>query len=161
MTLSVGDALPQGQILKATEAGPETLDLADLGRGRVAIFGLPGAFTGTCTNAHMPSFVRNADALRAKGVDRILCLTVNDPFVAAAWARETGAFDAGIELLADADASLTKALGMEFTAPGVGLHDRCRRFSALIEDGKFTRVNLEESAGQCSISAGEALLAQV
>lgn len=158
MTITVGDKLPAGQALRVGENGPEAVDLAGLASGRVAIFGLPGAFTGTCTNAHMPSFIRSADAFRAKGVDRIVCLTVNDPFVTDAWAKATGADKAGIEVLADADGSVTQALGLSFDAPPAGLYGRCKRFAALLKDGRFEVVDIEDSPGTCSVSAGEALL---
>ena len=161
MTITVGDKLPEGKLLRVGANGPEAVDTADLARGRVALFGVPGAFTGTCTNAHMPSFVRNADAFRGKGVDRIVCMTVNDPFVADAWAKATGADKAGIEVLADADGSLTRALGLNFDAPPAGLQGRCKRFAALLNDGVFEVFQPEESPGQCSVSAGESLLEKV
>ncbi|WP_304614399.1 peroxiredoxin [Paracoccus sp. (in: a-proteobacteria)] len=161
MTITAGDTLPQGQLLRVGEAGPETVDTADLMQGKVALFGLPGAFTGTCTNAHMPSFVRSADAFRAKGVSRIVCITVNDPFVAKAWADQTGATEAGIEVLADADGSMTKALGLDFTAPPVGFFGRCKRFAAYVQDGVVKSMDVEDSPGTCSVSAGEALLKKV
>lgn len=158
MTISVGDKLPAGKALRVGENGPEEVDLADLAQGRVVIFGLPGAYTGTCTNAHIPSFIRTADAFRAKGISRIVCLTVNDPFVTDAWAKSTGADKAGIEILADADGSVSRALGLSFDVPQAGLYGRCKRFAALLEAGRFVTVQIEESPGQCSISAGEALL---
>lgn len=158
MSISTGDDFPQGKLLRVGESGPEAVDTGDLAKGRVAIFGLPGAFTGTCTNAHMPSFIRTADQFRAKGVDRIICLTVNDPFVCDAWAKSTGAPDAGIEVLADADGSVTKALGLNFDAPPAGLYGRCKRFAGLLKDGKLEVIDVEDSPGQCSVSAGEALL---
>ncbi|MDO5611762.1 MAG: peroxiredoxin [Paracoccus sp. (in: a-proteobacteria)] len=161
MTIKANDKLPQGKVLVPGEDGPKEVALADLTKGRVAIFGLPGAFTGTCTNAHMPSFVRTADAFRAKGIDAILCITVNDPFVVGAWARETGADKAGIQVLADADGSVTKAMGLEFDAPPAGLYGRCKRFAALASDGVFKVVQIEDSPGTCSVSAGEALLEKV
>ncbi|WP_410219034.1 peroxiredoxin [Paracoccus sp. (in: a-proteobacteria)] len=160
MTITAGTNLPEGQLLRVGENGPETVPVAELAQGKVALFGLPGAFTGTCTNAHMPSFVRNADALRAKGISRIVCMTVNDPFVAKAWAEQTGALDAGIEVLADADGSVTAALGLNFDAPPVGFFGRCKRFAALIENGVVSTINVEDSPGTCSVSAGEALLAK-
>lgn len=160
MTMKPGDRLPEGNVLRLGDHGPEQVRLADLTQGRVAVFGLPGAFTGTCTNAHMPSFVRSADKFRDKGVDRILCLTVNDPFVADAWAKDTGAKNAGIEVLADADGSVIRAMGLDFDAPAVGLIGRSKRFSALVRDGVVEVLNVEENAGQCSVSAGEALLEQ-
>lgn len=158
MTITVGDKLPAGQLLQAGDSGPESVDAAGLAQGRVALFGLPGAFTGTCTNAHMPSFVRTAEAFRQKGVSRIVCITVNDPFVAKAWSESTGAGNAGIEVLADADGSFTKALGLEFDAPPAGLFGRCKRFAALVEDGVIRVMDVEDSPGNCSVSAGEALL---
>ena len=160
MTIAAGDKFPAGTLLKVGENGPEAVDTASL-TGRVAIFGVPGAFTGTCTNAHMPSFVRTADQFRAKGVDRIICLTVNDPFVADAWAKATGADKAGIEVLADADGSVTKALGLSFDAPPAGLFGRAKRFAGLLNNGVVEVLDVEESPGQCSISAGETLLEKV
>lgn len=158
MTITAGDKLPEGKALRVGAQGPEAVDLAELTTGRVAIFGVPGAFTGTCTNAHMPSFVRSAAAFREKGVDRIVCLTVNDPFVADAWSKSTGAGDAGIEVLADADGSVAEAFGLAFDAPPAGLYGRFKRFAALLRDGSFEVVEIEDSPGTCSVSAGEALL---
>lgn len=161
MTITVGENLPEGQLLRVGEAGPESVSTADLMQGRVALFGLPGAFTGTCTNAHMPSFIRTAEAFRQKGIARIVCLTVNDPFVTKAWAEATGAGNAGIEVLADADGSVTKALGLDFDAPPAGLFGRCKRFAALVRDGVVEVIDVEDSPGTCSVSAGESLLARV
>lgn len=161
MSVTVGDSLPQGKLLRVGDNGPEAVETADLGQGRIALFGLPGAFTGTCTNAHMPSFVRTAQAFRDKGVSRIVCLTVNDPFVTAAWAKSTGAADAGIEVLADADGSVTKSLGLDFSNPAVGFFGRSKRFAALLNDGVFEVIDVEDSPGQCAVSAGEALLEKV
>ena len=161
MSINAGDAFPAGKLLRVGEKGPEEVSTSELSQGRVAIFGLPGAFTGTCTNAHMPSFIRTADEFRAKGVNKIVCLTVNDPFVCDAWAKSTGAVDAGIDVLADADGSVTKALGLSFDAPPAGLFGRCKRFAALLNDGKVEVIQVEDSPGQCSVSAGEALLEKV
>lgn len=161
MSIQPGDIFPAGKLLKLGEGGPEAVDTGDLAGGRVAIFGLPGAFTGTCTNAHIPSFIRTADQFRAKGVSRIICLTVNDPFVCDAWSKSTGAGDAGIEILADADGSVTKALGLDFDVPPAGLFGRCKRFAALMSGGKIEVINIEDSPGTCSVSAGEALLEKV
>lgn len=161
MTIKAGDKLPDATVLKKGADGPEQVKLSDLTAGRVVIFGVPGAFTPTCTNNHMPSFVRTADQFRDKGIARILCVTVNDPFVADAWAKETGAGDAGIEVLADADGSLTRAMGLNFDAPPAGLHGRSKRFAALATDGVLDVIEIEDNPGQCSVSAGEALLKQV
>lgn len=157
MTIKEGDRLPEGKLLKAGENGVETVETAAM-TGRVAIFGLPGAFTGTCTNRHLPSFIDNADGFRAKGVARIICVTVNDPFVCKAWADQAGADAAGVEVLADADGSFTRALGLNFDAPAAGLFGRSKRYAMLVRDGVVEALNLEENPGACEISAGGALL---
>ena len=158
MALGEGDKLPSGTLLQMTENGPAQVDLAQYTTGRVAIFALPGAYTGTCTTAHVPSFIRTADQFRAKGVDRIVCVSVNDPFVMGAWAETTGADKAGLTFLGDADGSFTKAMGLGFDAPPAGLFGRSKRYAMLVEDGTITALNIEESPGQCEISGGEALL---
>lgn len=160
MTITTGERFPTGELLRIGENGPETVATSELATGRVAIFGLPGAFTGVCTSAHMPSFIRTAPAFRDKGISRIVCLTVNDPFVCAAWSKATGAHAAGIEVLADADGSMTKALGLDFDAPAAGFHGRCRRFAALLRDGVVEVLNVEVERGTCEISGGETLLAE-
>ncbi|WP_313136463.1 peroxiredoxin [Paracoccus jeotgali] len=158
MTISEGDQLPEGKLLKSGENGPETVDMADYTTGRVAIFALPGAYTGTCSTQHVPSFIRTADQFREKGVDRIVCISVNDPFVMAAWARDTCADEAGLTFLADADGEFTKAMGMAFDAPQAGLFGRSKRYAMLVEDGKITALQAETSPGQCTVSGGESLL---
>ena len=127
---------------------------------RVAIFALPGAYTGTCSTQHVPSFIRTADQFRAKGVDRIVCVSVNDPFVMGAWAKDTGAEAAGLTFLSDADGAFTEAMGMSFDAPAAGLFGRSKRYAMLVENGTITALEVEESPGQCSISGGESLLAR-
>ena len=107
------------------------------------------------------SFIRTADAFRDKGISRIVCLTVNDPFVTDAWSKSTGAGDAGVEILADADGSVTKALGLSFDAPPAGLFGRSKRYAALLKDGVVEVIDVEDSPGLCSVSAGEALLEKV
>ena len=161
MTIKAGDRLPDANLLRVGDNGPEQVPTADLMQGRVALFAVPGAFTGTCTNAHMPSFVRTAQSFRDKGVARVVCVTVNDPFVAAAWDKQTGASDAGIEVLADADGSFTRAMGQSFDAPPAGLLGRSKRYALLASDGRVDVINVEDGPGQCSVSAGESLLEQV
>lgn len=158
-TIKEGDALPQATLLKATDSGVEELGTDSL-TGRVALFGLPGAFTGTCTNQHLPSFMRNVAAFRDKGVDRVVCVTVNDPFVCKAWSDATGAAEAGVEILSDATGALTRAMGLDFDYPAAGLLGRCKRFSALLRDGRVEVLNLEASPGTCELTAGENLLAR-
>ncbi|WP_312524788.1 peroxiredoxin [Paracoccus sp. (in: a-proteobacteria)] len=161
MAITTGDKLPAGELLKLGEKGPQKVSIAEATTGRVAIFAVPGAFTPTCSQAHMPSFVRTADQFRAKGVSRIYCITVNDPFVADAWAKATGADKAGIEVLADADGAFTKALGLDFDAAPAGLLSRSKRYAMLVEDGVVKVLQLEESPGVCEVSGGEALLAAI
>ena len=157
MSISKGDRLPAGQLVKLAESGPAGVDIAELSKGRVAIFAVPGAFTPTCSNSHMPSFVKNAGKLREKGVSRLVCVTVNDPFVAGAWADATGANEAGIEVLADADGSYTKALGLNIEGAG-WVNGRSRRYAMLVEDGTVTELQVEEAAGACTVSSGDSLL---
>ncbi len=159
MTISVGDKLPDAKLLRMGNERPEAVNLADRLEGRkVVLFGLPGAFTGTCSTAHVPSFIRNKDQFDAKGVDEIICVSVNDPFVMKAWGEATGAEAAGLTFMADADGGLTKALGMEFDAPPAGLHGRSKRYALLAEDGVVKVLNEEGSPGACDISSGETML---
>ena len=162
MTIATGDRLPDATLLRMTDDGPAEVRLHDLaGEGKVAIFGLPGAYTGTCSTAHVPSFIRTMPGFAEKGVARVICISVNDPFVMKAWGKDTGASEAGIEMLADAGAEFTKAIGMDFTAPPAGFYDRSRRYSMLVEDGVVRILNEEPGPGQCEVSAGETLLAQI
>lgn len=162
MTISTGATLPDAKLYRMGDAGPEGVELSSLTKGRkVVIFGLPGAYTGTCTTAHVPSFMRTIGDFKAKGVDDVICVSVNDPFVMGAWGDATGATEAGIVMLGDAGAELTKAIGMEFSAPPAGLHDRSKRYAMLVDNGVVTQLNEEGSPGECEISAGETLLAQV
>ncbi|MFK7939745.1 MAG: peroxiredoxin [Roseovarius sp.] len=159
MTLSVGDTLPDASLGHMGADGPEQVNLSDKLAGRkVVIFAVPGAYTPTCHSAHVPSFVRTKADFDAKGVDEIICVSVNDPFVMKSWGDDTGANAAGITMLGDAEASFTKAIGMEFSAPPAGLIDRSKRYAMVVEDGKVTVLQAEESPGVCDVSGGEALL---
>jgi peroxiredoxin len=159
MTISVGDTLPEATLMKLGEKGPEPVELSSLTKGRkVVIFGLPGAYTGTCTTAHVPSFIRNMDALSGKGVDDVICVSVNDPFVMGAWGESTGADKAGILMLGDADCSFTEALGLRFDAPPVGLIARSKRYALMAEDGVIKVFQAEENPGVCDMSGGEAMV---
>lgn len=161
MSISVGGRLPEASFVRMGKDGPETVSLQSLLAGRkVIVFALPGAYTGPCTTAHIPSFIRTADAFRAKGVEDIICISVNDPFVLKAWGESTGATAAGITFVGDADGSFTKGLGMDFTAPQIGLIGRSNRYALVIEDGVITQANIDEP-GVCNISTGEALLAEL
>jgi peroxiredoxin len=160
MTLKTGDTLPDATFLQMGDQGPEQVALADKIKNRkVVIFGLPGAYTGTCTTAHVPSFIATIDDFKAKGVDEIICVSVNDPFVMKAWGDDTGANAAGITMLADAEAAFTKAIGMDFSAAPVGFVNRSKRYAMLVENGTIRILNEEAGPGQCEISAGPTLLA--
>ncbi|MEM1004652.1 MAG: peroxiredoxin [Pseudomonadota bacterium] len=157
--ISTGDTLPDATLIQMGADGPEEVRISDKTKGRkVVIFALPGAYTGTCTTAHVPSFMRTKDQFDAKGVDEIMCIAVNDPFVMNAWGDSTGANAAGLTMLSDAASEFTKAVGMDFDAPPVGLFARSKRYAMIVEDGKVVAFNVEESPGVCEVSAGEALL---
>lgn len=162
MTITTGDTLPDATLLLMGDDGPQSVTMAEkVSDRKVVIFGLPGAYTGTCTTAHVPSFIRTAAAFKEKGVDEIICVSVNDPFVMQAWGKETGAAEAGITLLGDAESEFTKAIGMNFSAGPVGFVDRSKRYSMLVENGVVTKLNPESNPGECEISAGETLLDQM
>ncbi|WP_306152280.1 peroxiredoxin [Roseovarius sp. MMSF_3281] len=162
MSISKGDKLPEATLAQMGGDGPEQVELSDKVKGRkVVIFAVPGAYTPTCHSAHVPSFIRTKDQFDAKGVDEIICISVNDPFVMGAWGEATGAADAGITMLGDPESAFTKAIGMEFTAPPAGLIARSKRYAMVVEDGVVTALNEEESPGACEVSAGEALLEAV
>lgn len=162
MSISIGDKLPSATLTRMGSDGPEAVALADLAAGRkIVIFAVPGAFTGVCHNAHVPSFIRTKDQFDAKGVDEIICITVNDPFVVGAWGEVTGASAAGITMLGDPMSQFTKAAGMDFTNEGAGLIDRSKRYAMVVEDGTVTVLNEEDNPGLCDVSAGEGLLASM
>lgn len=162
MGLSQGDTLPDATLLAMGADGPEEVSLsAKLSGRKVVVFGLPGAYTGTCTASHVPSFIRTIDQFKAKGVDEIICVSVNDPFVMAAWGDSTGATAAGITMLGDASGDFTKAVGMDFTAPPVGFYGRSKRYAMIVDNGVVSAIGEETSPGECDISGGEALLEKV
>jgi peroxiredoxin len=159
MTITTGDMLPNATLLQMGDEGPEQIALADkLTDRKVVIFGLPGAYTGTCSTAHVPSFMVTFDQFMEKGVDEIICVSVNDPFVMKAWGESTQATEAGITMLADAESEFTQAIGMAFSAAPVGFVNRSKRYSMLVENGVVKILNAEASPGECEISAGETLL---
>lgn len=162
MALGPGDNLPEATLLHMGAEGPEGVNIADRVKGKkVVIFALPGAFTGTCTTAHVPSFIRTRDQFAEKGVDEIICVSVNDPFVMSAWADSTGAKDAGLTMLGDPASEFTQAMGMDFDAPPVGFVKRSKRYAMVVEDGKITALQGDDNPGTCDLSGGEALLEKV
>lgn len=160
MAIAEGQDLPEATLLGHGANGPEPVELATKLKGRkVVIFGLPGAFTRTCSAAHVPSFIRTHGAFREKGVDEIICVAVNDPFVMDAWGAHTGGAAAGLTFLADPEGSFTRAMGMDFSAPPVGLIGRSKRYAMVVKDGRVVTLHEEEGPGTCELSGGEALLA--
>lgn len=161
MTLAVGEKLPEATFLEKRGEDIRPVPSGQLFEGRrVVLFGLPGAFTGMCSTQHLPSFIRVADRLRAKGVDEIVCVAVNDPFVMQSWGEGSGAGAAGIRMLSDAAGAFTGSLGdMTFDNPPRGLFGRSRRYALLAEDGVVKVLNLETSRTDCEISGGETMLA--
>jgi peroxiredoxin (alkyl hydroperoxide reductase subunit C) len=146
--------------MMATQEGPKETTTDDVFKGKkVVLFAVPGAFTPTCSVKHLPSFVQNADALKAKGVDTIACIAVNDAFVMGAWARDQHAGDK-VRMLADGSAEYTKALGLELDLTARGMGVRCQRFSMLVDDGVVKALNIE-APGKFEVSGGDAMLAQL
>ena len=167
MTIKVGDRLPEGKLTESTEfdgAGcpmnPQPVDVLEATKGKkVVIFALPGAYTPTCSAKHVPSYVQNFDKLKAKGVNEIWCVAVNDAFVMAAWGRDQKA-SGKVRMLADGSAEYTKKLGMELDLTARGMGMRSQRYSMLVEDGVVKQVNLE-GPGKFEVSSAEAVLAKL
>jgi peroxiredoxin len=167
MTIKVGDRIPAGALSEYIEVetagctlGPNEFKVDDLTRGKkIVLFGLPGAFTPTCSAKHVPSYVANYAELKAKGVDDVLCMSVNDAFVMGAWAKDqkTGG---KVRMMGDGSGTYTKALGLELDLVARGLGVRCQRFSALIEDGVVKKLNIE-APGKYEISGAETILQQL
>ena len=159
MTIAVGDKLPDATFKVRTSEGLKDLTTQDLTAGKkVVLFAVPGAFTPTCHARHLPSYLENLDALKAKGVDTVACVAVNDAFVLDAWGKNAGA-DGKIVLLSDGNATFTKAVGLDFDGSGFGLGTRSRRYSMLIQDGVVTALNVEDSPGVMEVSGADTILA--
>ena len=161
MPIKVGDRLPNAKFRVMSVEGPVWKTTDEIFKGKkVALFAVPGAFTPTCNNLHMPSFLSNADAIKAKGVSKIAVTGVNDVFVMEAWKKSTGAGDK-VEFLADGNGEFAKAIDMAFDGSGNGLGTRSKRYSMLVDDGLVKKLNVEDAPGKCDISGGQALLAQL
>jgi glutaredoxin/glutathione-dependent peroxiredoxin len=161
MTIQVGDKLPEAKFRVMTAEGPQVKTTDDIFKGKkVALFAVPGAYTGTCHKMHLPSIFLNAYAIKDKGVNTIAIVSVNDAFVMNAWKRDTDQRDEAV-FLADGNADFTKAIGMELDASGNGLGIRSKRYSMLIDDGVVTKLNLEPAPGKVEVSGGDTLLGQL
>ena len=156
MTITVGDTLPAATLTKVTADGPDQVTTNAFFDGRtVALFAVPGAFTPTCSAKHLPGFVEKRDALAAKGVDEIACISVNDPFVMAAWSKASGA--EGITMLADGNGDFAEALGLTMDGSKFGMGKRSQRYAMLVENGVVKQLHVE-APGEFKVSSAEHLL---
>jgi peroxiredoxin len=160
MTIARGDKIPNATVMMATAEGPQKAETQDvLGAGKVALFAVPGAFTPTCSAKHLPGFVDQADAFKAKGVDKIVCMSVNDAFVMDAWGKDQNA--AGkVEMMADGNGEFSRALGLTMDGAAFGMGERSQRFSLVIDNGVVQELNVEEP-GAFDVSSAEHMLGQL
>jgi peroxiredoxin len=160
MTIAVGDRIPDVKVMIPTPDGPKPAQTGELlGKGKVVLIGVPGAFTPTCSDFHLPGYVLRADELKAKGVSTIACVSVNDAFVMGAWGAEREVGDS-VVLIADGVAAFTKAIGLDVDLSGGGLGVRSKRYAAVIEDGVVTELSVEDGLG-LDVSAVEKVLEKV
>jgi glutaredoxin/glutathione-dependent peroxiredoxin len=160
MTIQVGDSIPSAKLMQGTAEGPKEISTEELFGGKtVVLFGVPGAFTPTCSAKHLPGYVQNYDALKAKGVDTVACMAVNDAFVMGAWGKDQGVGDK-VMMLADGSADFTKKLGLELDLVARGLGVRSQRFVLVAKDGKVTHVAVE-APGAFEVSKAETILASL
>ena len=160
MAINVGDSVPEGTLTRMGGDGPEPVSTDALFKGRkVVFFAVPGAFTPTCAIKHLPGYKRDADAIRNKGVDAIVCMAVNDVFVMDAWAQSAGTGD-DVLMLADGNGDYAAALGLSWDLSGLGLGTRSQRFSMVVDDGVITHLNVEPP-GEFGVSTSERILEQL
>lgn len=161
MTIKPGEKLPDATLMHLTDAGPAPISTEELFGGKtVALFAVPGAFTPTCSNQHLPGFIEKSEELRAAGVDTIVCMSVNDAFVMGAWGQQQGA--AGkVMMVGDGNAELTQKMGLSVDSSGFGMGTRSVRFSMIVRDGVLETLNIEQNPGQAVDSGAENLLSQL
>jgi glutaredoxin/glutathione-dependent peroxiredoxin len=160
MTINVGDQIPAATLIKMTDNGPQPVSTDELFKGRtVALFSVPGAFTPTCSAKHLPGYVEHADDLKARGIDEIVCISVNDAFVMGAWGKQAGA-ENKVTMLADGNGDFVKALGLTMDASKFGMGTRGQRFSMLVRDGRVEQLNIEEP-GAFKVSSAEHMIEQL
>ena len=160
MSISTGDRLPETTLMHMTGDGPAPLTTRELfGGKKVGLLALPGAFTPTCSAAHLPGFVANADKIKAKGVDDIVCLSVNDAFVMDAWGKSQNAEE--IHMVADGAAAFTTAIGLDLDLTERGLGVRSKRYAMIVDDGKVTDLAVEDAPGTLEASSAEAVLGKL
>ncbi|HTN48408.1 MAG TPA: peroxiredoxin [Burkholderiaceae bacterium] len=167
MTIKVGDRLPEGELQEFIEVetagcslGPNTFKVGDLTKGKkIAVFGLPGAYTPTCSAKHVPGYVQKLDALKAKGIDEVWCISVNDAFVMGAWGRDQHA-TGKVRMMADGSAAFTKTLGLELDLTARGMGVRSQRYSMLVDNGVVKSLNIE-GPGKFEVSDADTMLKQL
>lgn len=155
MTISVGDPIPDVTLKRLGAAGMEDVQTGAYFKGRkIVLFAVPGAFTPTCAQKHLPGYIQEADSIRAKGIDEIICLAVNDPFVMKHWGEVAGT-QGKVTMLPDGNGEFTRALGLGMDGSGVGLGFRAKRFAMIVEDGFVKDLQVEEKASEVSVSGAE------
>jgi peroxiredoxin len=160
MTIKLGDKVPSATLMQMKDGGPKPVSTDELFKGRkVALFALPGAFTPTCSAKHLPGFIKQADALKAKGIDAIACISVNDAFVMGAWGEQQGAGDK-VMMLADGNGDFTRALGLEMDATKFGMGKRSQRYSMVVDNGVIAALNVE-APGAFEVSSADHMIAQL
>jgi peroxiredoxin len=160
MAISVGDKVPDVKLMTMTAEGPRPVQSGEvLGSGKVVLFAVPGAFTPTCSDHHLPGFVLRADDLKAKGVDTVACIAVNDPFVMGAWGQVQNT-EGAVTMLADGNGEFAAAMGLELDGSGFGLGTRSQRYAAIIEDGVVTDLMVESKPG-VEVSSADSVLAKL
>lgn len=159
MKISVGQKMPNSNLSYFGPDGVSQIELIDLLKGKkVVIFALPGAFTNTCSSKHLPGFIEKSARIKKEGVDEIICISVNDPFVMSKWGETTGAIDVGIKMLADPASDFTKSIGTEFTVPPIGFFNRSKRCAFIVENQKIVYAYLDDASGVVTGSSAEAIL---
>jgi peroxiredoxin len=160
MTIKVGDKVPSATLMQMKDGSPKPVSTDELFKGKkVAVFALPGAFTPTCSAKHLPGFIQQAAALKAKGIDAIACVSVNDAFVMGAWGEAQGAGDK-VMMLADGNGDFTRALGLELDATKFGMGKRSQRYSMVVDDGVVRVLNVE-APGAFEVSSADHMLGQL
>ena len=158
MAIKVGDKIPSVKIMQGTSEGPKEVSTEELFAGKtVVLFGVPGAFTPTCSAKHLPGFVQHFDQIKAKGVDTVACMAVNDAFVMGAWGKDQKAGDK-VMMLADGNGDFTRQVGLELDASGFGMGKRSLRYSMVIDNGVVTALNVEPNPSTADLSGAEHLL---
>ena len=159
MSIQEGDKLPDATFMKMGADGPEPVNTSDIfAKKRVALFAVPGAFTPTCSAKHLPGFVEKAALLKARGIDEIACVSVNDVFVMGAWGKAAGSTD--IDMLADGNGVFAKAIGLELDASGFGMGQRSQRYSMVVDDGTVEQLFVEDG-GEFKVSSADHMLSKL